>query len=40
VTLVADRVSAEVSPRSLLEARREHLVAMVAGILFGDGGEA
>jgi vacuolar-type H+-ATPase subunit E/Vma4 len=40
VTLAADRVSSEVSPRSLLHARRDHLIAEVAGILFGEHGEA
>ncbi|MBF4510432.1 MAG: hypothetical protein ISP10_08175 [Aeromicrobium sp.] len=36
VMLYADRVSSEVSPRSLLDARRDHLTAMVAGLLFAD----
>jgi vacuolar-type H+-ATPase subunit E/Vma4 len=40
VTLSADRVSSEVSPRSVLDARRDHLIAMVAGILFGKDEEA
>jgi vacuolar-type H+-ATPase subunit E/Vma4 len=35
VVLETDRVSSEVSPRSIVEARREHLTAMAADILFG-----
>ncbi|MBN2848342.1 MAG: hypothetical protein JXP72_07835 [Coriobacteriia bacterium] len=37
--LSADRVSSEISPASMLESRRDHLVALVAGVLFGDKGE-
>jgi vacuolar-type H+-ATPase subunit E/Vma4 len=33
--LTADRVSSEVSPRSIVDAKREHLVTVAAGILFG-----
>lgn len=40
VTLAADRVSSEVSPSSLLDAKRDRLIATVAGILFGDDGGA
>jgi vacuolar-type H+-ATPase subunit E/Vma4 len=38
-TLDADRVSSEVSAHALLDARRDHLIATVAGVLFGEKAE-
>jgi len=40
VTLSRDRVSSEVSARSLVEARRDQLVALVASVLFEESKEA
>jgi hypothetical protein len=40
VWLEADRVTSEVSPHSLLDAKRDHLMTVVAGILFSDEKEA
>jgi len=37
--LTADRVSSEVSPASMLDAQRDRLVALVAGVLFGENRE-
>lgn len=40
VLIEGDRVKVEVSARSLVASRRDHLVALAAGVLFGDEADA